>query len=167
MSWVKQSICRLWLYGAHVLGFHSLNQSYFNEPIIYGKCPPNYCCQNDKGCDFLFDRQSLCAENRDYNTLLCGKCVYGYSEMTEMYGSSRCEVCTNSTQPSLFLIAIAFGFGLALFTIATKSSALPDTGPGCLNGCKECVIGCWDSCKQKCYKQKCYLILRIIFERQM
>eukprot|EP01083_Nonionella_stella_P181253 648590_1 len=54
-------------------------------------------------------------------TLLCGKCVYGYSEMTEMYGSSRCEVCTNSTQPSLFLIAIAFGFGLALFTIATKS----------------------------------------------
>ena len=47
--------------------------------IISSLCPFYQCCQNENGCDYIYNKLSLCADGR-YKSRLCSKCKDGYSE---------------------------------------------------------------------------------------
>eukprot|EP01083_Nonionella_stella_P208938 757876_1 len=61
--------------------------------IISVMCPPSYCCTQDTqyGCQ-LNNTDSLCNYGRDPDTVLCGACLKGYSEV---FGSNTCQKCKN------------------------------------------------------------------------
>ena len=62
------------------------------DNIISAACPSGYCCQQASGCDYLFeDKSILCAENRDYKSILCGKCKDGYSESMNTVNCTKCK----------------------------------------------------------------------------
>ena len=56
----------------------TINQDYWmglieNEyyTIISSICPLYQCCQNKNGCDYIYDKSSLCAVGRDDKSRLC------------------------------------------------------------------------------------------------
>ena len=52
-----------------------------NESVVISSIfHHNYCCSLQNGCNYVNNRTYLCADNRDYNSLLCSKCNKGYSK---------------------------------------------------------------------------------------
>ena len=58
--------------------------------------------------NFLINKLSLCAINRNYTSILCGKCNNGYSEI---FLSTACSKCNNNYW------WLFFPFSWALFTV--------------------------------------------------
>ena len=61
--------------------------------ILLARCPAGNCCQNPKGCLFMDNNNTalnsdICAENRDPEIPLCGRCKLGYSEVV---GTNACR----------------------------------------------------------------------------
>eukprot|EP01084_Bolivina_argentea_P173799 301072_1 len=56
-------------------------------------CPAELCCNTIKGCSFdVYNRESLCAKNRDPDSKFCGRCMPGYSEVVGTYDCKKCDV---------------------------------------------------------------------------
>eukprot|EP01084_Bolivina_argentea_P309866 536024_1 len=66
------------------LGFEGQN-------MISSMCALGYCCQVNDGCDYLQDKSSLCAGNRDYKSMLCSKCKDQYSESMNATSCAKCK----------------------------------------------------------------------------
>ena len=50
------------------------------DAIISAVCASSFCCQLDRGCNYVEDTDSLCADNRNSSSTLCSLCNDGYSE---------------------------------------------------------------------------------------
>ena len=75
---------------------------YFAQRI----CPDNYCrSDRSNNMDKLFDRKGQCAEGRDPNSVLCGKCLPNYSVE---FGSEKCIKCTNDAGIAYLLLLLLF-----------------------------------------------------------
>eukprot|EP01083_Nonionella_stella_P025231 69516_1 len=61
------------------------------EFIISAKCPAKYCCSSSDGCDYIDDNDKLCATNRDYTSIMCGKCKPGFSESMTSVSCVQCK----------------------------------------------------------------------------
>eukprot|EP01084_Bolivina_argentea_P173180 299962_1 len=77
--------------------------------IISGNCQFGYCCSLVEGCDYFYNQSSLCAENRDYESLLCSECMDGYSAL---YFSSACGLCEGD-----YYSWLLYPFLLSIFTV--------------------------------------------------
>ena len=91
--------------------------------IITAKCPPGVCCSDVNGCNFIQnDTNTLCAKNRDVNSLLCSKCIEGYSEL---FASDECGICNT---PQLYLLTIPYVLTLllAFYLVFLKSYTIPE-----------------------------------------
>ena len=51
-----------------------------NSQIISSICPNKQCCQASNECDFISNKELLCASGRDYQSILCSECKDGYTE---------------------------------------------------------------------------------------
>ena len=91
-----------------------LDENYFltivNGEIFTSICPSGYCCQKDS-CHYIYDKESLCAPNRNYKSLLCGSCIDGYSETMN---TNTCKKCDQSHFEYLFL-PFLFSIIMSLF----------------------------------------------------
>ena len=61
------------------------------DSIISASCPSSICCQLSAGCDYVENADSLCASNRDSNSLLCSRCIEGYSESMNSENCTKCD----------------------------------------------------------------------------
>ena len=59
--------------------------------IISSLCPLYQCCQNKNGCDYIYNKSSLCANGRDYQSKLCSLCKDGYSESMNTTQCIKCD----------------------------------------------------------------------------
>ena len=89
------------------------NQSDHDELILHPQCPFDYCV-NDTVVFPLNNTDIQCAYNR--SGLLCGKCKESYSLV---FGTSRCEKCTNSHLVLLIPFAV-MGVALVFFLLVCK-----------------------------------------------
>ena len=91
--------------------------------IISSTCPNHQCCQNRiHGCDYIHDKQSLCADGRDYESVLCSKCLNGFSE--SLY-SRKCVKCQYQEMNLIYLLLpTIFAFSLSLMLIAINTERL-------------------------------------------
>eukprot|EP01083_Nonionella_stella_P274686 932563_1 len=72
--------------------------------MISSACPPNMCCQNTNGCNYIHS-ESSCIEGRDSNSYLCSKCK---DKLSEMIGTVKCGTCDkNSVEMILILLGIS------------------------------------------------------------
>eukprot|EP01083_Nonionella_stella_P153573 493655_1 len=62
-----------------------------NEVVISAKCPSKYCCSSTDGCNYIDDNDKLCATNRDYTSIMCGKCKSGFSESMTSVSCVQCK----------------------------------------------------------------------------
>eukprot|EP01084_Bolivina_argentea_P282731 484023_1 len=93
-----------------------------NGIISSSICPPSMCCQNINGCNYNDNNtHELCGLNRNYNSLLCSKCIAGNSELIL---SSYCGKCNDYHTVWLmwFVIAIIW----ILYILISKSEPIPD-----------------------------------------
>ena len=60
------------------------------DDIISAKCPDGYCC-SERTCNFISDKASLCSENRDPDSVLCGRCKDEYSESMDSNACTKCD----------------------------------------------------------------------------
>ena len=102
---------------------YSLNNSKITTSI----CPPFYCCSSFTGCNYVNDKSSLCAMNRDPDSLLCSQCLDGYSELI---GTNQCGICDKNQLHLLiipYILTLLFAFYLLYiqsYTVLDKSEAL-------------------------------------------
>eukprot|EP01083_Nonionella_stella_P066591 175475_1 len=88
----------------HWLGFDG-------DGLVSSVCPPHVCCQLQEGCDYMDDNSnSLCALNRDPNSILCGKCKDGFSESVN---SAQCVQCEQS-----YFLYLLYPIGLSLLILS-------------------------------------------------
>ena len=59
-----------------------------NNNIISSICPSGYCCSNNDKCNYIDNKNELCALNGNYKSILCGKCIDGYSESMNISSNS-------------------------------------------------------------------------------
>eukprot|EP01083_Nonionella_stella_P312205 1115919_1 len=72
--------------------------------MISSVCPPNMCCQNTNGCNYIHSEVS-CIGGRDNSSYLCSKCKEGLSEMI---GTVQCGICdTHSVEMILIILGIS------------------------------------------------------------
>ena len=96
--------------------------------IISTVCPSVFCCRRTGGCDYISDKDSLCATNRNSDSLLCSECIEGYSE------SINSENCTNCDRDHWEYLLLPFAMavfttGILLFTNReSKPSVLKRNG---------------------------------------
>lgn len=62
-----------------------------DDSIKSSACPSSMCCQQERGCDYIDDAESLCAPYRDSNSILCGKCLDGFSESMNSVNCTKCD----------------------------------------------------------------------------
>eukprot|EP01084_Bolivina_argentea_P186927 322103_1 len=150
------------LHGASCLGSsnlivnhnHWISISLNNErPIICSTCPSGQCCKSSSGCNYITDKSLLCADNRNPFSILCSKCVEGFSELFLSTACGKCE--------KIYYLWLLFPFSLALFwtyylLILTATEKKEDEIDDekrinnnennkyarCKNGCNECKNCC-------------------------
>ena len=61
------------------------------DAMISAKCVIGHCCQQVDDCDYLEDKSKLCANNRDYGSVLCSRCKDGYSESMNSVSCVKCS----------------------------------------------------------------------------
>eukprot|EP01084_Bolivina_argentea_P258573 435982_1 len=89
-----------------------------NNLIISAQCPPLHCCQ-DEICD-VQNQSMLCAENRDYTSVLCSKCMKGYSQSIS---SAKCVKCDGNHWEYLML-PLMFSLIFVGYLVGTKSEVV-------------------------------------------
>ena len=99
-----------------------VNEDYWmmikdDETIVSGSCVSGFCCQDDE-CSFIYDVDSLCAENRDPDSYLCSQCEDGYSES---FNSEHCVECDNAIHWEYLLIPLGMAVGMSMFILATHT----------------------------------------------
>ena len=105
------------------------------EKIISSVCPSSFCCNpdDDEHCDYVEDKESLCANNRDSGSLLCGKCIEGYSESMT---SANCLQCDKSIHWNHLIHPLVLAAMWTMwFLFANRDSKSS-------SGCCDCT--CWD-----------------------
>ena len=99
----------------------------WGDPSNYGKnfashvCPYHYCskiCQERKGIDCPYDEKTQCGKNRQWNSILCGKCKPGYSVNLfneECVENKKCKIgmgifviCATLAVLSLFVALVLY-----------------------------------------------------------
>ena len=88
------------------------------DRIISGRCPSDICCQLIDGCDYISDSQSLCATNRDIDSILCSHCIAGYSESVSL---EMCVQCRAGNCYQYFFFSILLSIITILFLAATNT----------------------------------------------
>eukprot|EP01084_Bolivina_argentea_P061626 112660_1 len=103
------------------------NNNNNNLQILTELCPIDYCCNDEKGCNYFqniyndsYTGSKLCANNRNHSEFLCGKCLDGYSEV---FGTTNCQKCDRNYWERL-LIPIVYGLIWSIFILCTKSTKL-------------------------------------------
>jgi predicted outer membrane repeat protein len=86
----------------------SYNNGSYDGLILYKTCPAEYC-QAEAVAVSLDNLDVQCGQNRE--GLLCGECISNYSLM---FGSSRCQDCSNTYLLLLLPFAVA-GIALVAF----------------------------------------------------
>ena len=90
-------------------------------------CPDNYCrADGSTKIDYkLFNKQEQCAEGRDPNSVLCGKCLPNHSVE---FGSEKCKKCANDAGIAFLLLLLLFLTLLViiimLFNVDTYATSL-------------------------------------------
>eukprot|EP01084_Bolivina_argentea_P103957 186191_1 len=80
-------------------------------------CPPNQCCQNTKGCDYL--ELNLCQKGRDPTSYLCSECL---NEFTEKFATTKCGKCSRDYIERL-LYPLLIAVIITIFFIFSTSKA--------------------------------------------
>eukprot|EP01084_Bolivina_argentea_P152182 265507_1 len=89
------------------------------DTMVSAGCPSGLCCQKSSGCDYLSnDKSILCAANRDHESMLCGKCMDGYSESMN---SSQCVKCDKQFYILYLLYPIGISILFFIFITATNT----------------------------------------------
>eukprot|EP01084_Bolivina_argentea_P298477 514349_1 len=83
------------------------NDDLVSDSIISGWCPNSQCCQLNE-CNYLLDKNALCASGRDPNVPLCGACLPGFSEAMN---NSNCCKCT---EKNVYITWLFYPFCLSL-----------------------------------------------------
>ena len=86
--------------------------------IISGICPSSICCQLADGCDYIEDSKSLCAKNRDPESILCSQCLDGYSESVT---SKSCHNCRRGDYWQYILLSFVLASSMTTFYIMTNT----------------------------------------------
>eukprot|EP01084_Bolivina_argentea_P107323 191888_1 len=127
----------------------NIENTHNSVSIISGVCPDSYCCMQQNGCHFFNNKTLLCAPNRDANSILCGKCVDGYSELLFTASCGRCE--NNHYIWLLYPFLMAFGITYYLLlsdAISVKQKNQRSSCKCCKGDCTK-FFGC---CKMKFVK---------------
>eukprot|EP01084_Bolivina_argentea_P254585 428021_1 len=102
-----------------------------NDTIVSASCAAGYCCSNNKGCMYTYNMKhvqhtqfhsQLCSSYREPNSILCSKCVEGYSEV---FLSTTCQKCDKTRYLWLlypFLYAVFISYYLLILYSTTKSN---------------------------------------------
>eukprot|EP01084_Bolivina_argentea_P002505 4628_1 len=90
------------------------------DAIISAACLSGYCCIKDN-CDYIDDKTALCALNRDYESILCGKCTKGYSE--SLY-STKCVKCKRKYYFEHLLLPFFIALLISLFLMVSNTNEL-------------------------------------------
>ena len=88
-----------------------------NDEIISASCVNGYCCTKDI-CNYIDDKQELCALNRDPESLLCGNCKSGYSESMN---STKCVKCDKNTYWEYLALPLIVALLFSIFLMATNT----------------------------------------------
>ena len=78
--------------------------------IISSICPQNTCCQNSDSCDYLSDKDSLCAPGRNYSSTLCSVCNDEYSVSMD---NSNCIQCYKQ----FYFQYLLYAFGISIIWV--------------------------------------------------
>ena len=89
-----------------------------DDTIISAKCPLDLGCQRDSGCDYIEDRDALCAENRDPNSTLCSKCMDGYSESVS---AEICIECGDGYHREYVALSLLMAVFITVFCMGTNT----------------------------------------------
>eukprot|EP01084_Bolivina_argentea_P031049 57487_1 len=87
-----------WISGIDKYGkFIDLARITNNDSLFTQLCAPQMCCTKHEGCYYLNDTtleisNNLCANGREYDSVLCSKCKTG---QYELMGSSACGICND------------------------------------------------------------------------
>ena len=84
--------------------------NFNGDIIISANCPPSVCCQLPGGCDYVEDANSLCARNRDSDSLLCSRCIDGYSESMNSVNCTKCR-------ENVYWLYLLLPFGLSMLIL--------------------------------------------------
>ena len=102
-----------------------VNKDYWMEikddMVTSSICPSQHCCSNADGCDYIHDDGELCALNRDTASILCGKCIKGYSESPN---STKCVDCKGRSHLVYLLIPMIFALFITLILVATNTEKI-------------------------------------------
>eukprot|EP01084_Bolivina_argentea_P295704 509179_1 len=88
-----------------------------NNTVQTTICPFGYCCQLENGCNYIRNKSSLCAQFRNANSIMCGECNEGYSEL---FLSTACGKCSN-TNYLFLLFPLILALIVTLYLLAIKS----------------------------------------------
>ena len=92
------------------------------DSIISASCPSSMCCQLSGGCDYVDDADSLCASNRDSDSLLCSRCIEGYSESLN---SENCTKCDESVYWDYLLLPLGLTIVVLIILLFTNREEEP------------------------------------------
>ena len=111
----------------------------WGNPLAHGVdfatyvCPKHYCnkkCEDGDGIDCLYNPKKQCAEHRQWNSTLCGKCISGYSVRL---GDEACARCNDVNLLWILLIFVALSVFVLLIMLLNV-----DTYSTYLNVCLYC-----------------------------
>ena len=87
--------------------------------IISSVCPSIQCCQNTAlPCDYIQDKDALCDKRRDYESILCSKCIDGYSVSMN---AAKCVQCSKYIYFEYLLYPLAISlFWVLYITLSTS-----------------------------------------------
>eukprot|EP01083_Nonionella_stella_P075505 205307_1 len=83
-------------------------------------CPNQLCCQMEGNCNYMDENSLFCALNRDFESMLCAKCMEGFSESIN---SNQCVKCDELFYFAALLYPIALS--ILIFCVKTMSSRDP------------------------------------------
>eukprot|EP01084_Bolivina_argentea_P292737 503347_1 len=92
-----------------------------NQSLSSSICPYSYCCPNASGCSLnnsYLSGNGLCALNRDPTSILCSKCIKGYSHV---FKSTNCKKCPNSFYVLPFIFFLLYGLFITFYILLSQS----------------------------------------------
>ena len=72
--------------------------------LVTAKCATGFCCNRKNGCDFVTQPSYHCAAGRDSSIPFCGQCKIGLSEISSIFDSKECKLCTDEESIGLVWI---------------------------------------------------------------
>ena len=121
--------------------------------IISAHPPAGQGCTLIQGCNYLLNKPSLCAENRNSSSIMCSECIHGYSELFLSHACGKCDKNMNH----VWLFA---PFGMAVFVVISVlicKSSKPHSYSEPSNS-NEKKPRCLCNCCRKCYENMMYAL---------